>query len=84
MIEKYAGLHPGDSILNVGCGCGRIAAALTQYLHRESCYAGIDIVPGLIDFARKFITSRYPHFKFRVLNESNKTTTHGAKEAKLE
>lgn len=72
-IEKYANLNPGDSILDVGCGCGRIAAALTQYIDRKSHYIGIDIVPGLIDFARNFITPRYPHFKFLLLNESNST-----------
>jgi len=70
-IEKYAKLNPGDSILDVGCGCGRIAAALTQYIDRKGRYIGIDIVPGLIDFARNFITPRYPHFKFLLLNESN-------------
>ena len=72
-IDKYAQLNPGDSILDVGCGCGRIAAALTQYIDRKGRYIGIDIVPGLIDFARNFITPRYPHFKFLLLNESNKT-----------
>lgn len=70
-IEKYAKLSPGDSILDVGCGCGRIAAALTQYVGRESQYVGVDIVPGLIDFARNFITPRYPSFKFLLLNQSN-------------
>src|SRR5664279_2584442 len=72
-IEKYAKLNAGDSILDVGCGCGRIAAALTQYVDQKSHYIGIDIVPGLIDFARNFITPRYPSFKFLLLNESNKT-----------
>jgi SAM-dependent methyltransferase len=72
-IEKYAKLNASDSILDVGCGCGRIAAALTQYVDRKSRYIGIDIVPGLIDFARNFITPRYPYFKFLLLNESNKT-----------
>jgi SAM-dependent methyltransferase len=57
----------------VGCGCGRIAAALTQYLGGNGHYVGIDIVPGLIHFARNFITPRYPHFNFLLLNESNKT-----------
>jgi SAM-dependent methyltransferase len=70
-IEKYAKLHSGDSILDVGCGCGRIAAALTQYINHNGHYLGIDIVPGLIDFARKFITPRYPYFEFLLLNEGN-------------
>jgi SAM-dependent methyltransferase len=72
-IEKYAKLKAGDSVLDVGCGCGRIAAALTQYVDGTSQYIGIDIVPGLIDFAANFITPRYPSFRFLLLNESNKT-----------
>jgi SAM-dependent methyltransferase len=72
-IEKYAKLNAGDFILDVGCGCGRIAAALTQYIDQTSHYIGIDIVPGLIDFARNFITPRYPSFNFLLLNESNRT-----------
>lgn len=71
VIEKYANLTSSESILDVGCGCGRIAAALTQYIDRKSRYIGIDIVPGLIDFARNFITPRYPSFQFVLLNESN-------------
>ncbi len=65
--------NAGDSILDVGCGCGRIAAALTQYVDQTSDYVGIDIVPGLVSFARNFITPRYPSFKFLLLNESNRT-----------
>lgn len=70
-IEKYASLASRESILDVGCGCGRIAAALTQYVDRTSHYIGIDIVPGLIDFAKTFITPRYPSFQFVLLNQSN-------------
>lgn len=71
VIEKYTNLASSESILDMGCGCGRIAAALTQYVDRETRYLGIDIVPGLIDFARTFITPRFPSFHFALLNESN-------------
>jgi SAM-dependent methyltransferase len=73
VIGKYSKLNAGGSILDVGCGCGRIAAALTQYVDQKSHYIGIDIVPGLIDFARNFITPRYPSFQFVLLNQSNST-----------
>lgn len=73
VIEKYAKLNAGESILDVGCGCGRIAAALTQYIDQKSPYIGIDIVPRLIDFAKNFITPRYPSFQFVLLNQSNST-----------
>lgn len=71
VIEKYTNLASSESILDMGCGCGRIAAALTQYVAPKSRYLGIDIVPGLIDFARAFITPRFPSFHFALLDESN-------------
>jgi SAM-dependent methyltransferase len=72
-IHKFAHLNAHDSILDIGCGCGRIATALTQYINRNGRYLGVDIVPGLIGFANKFITPRYPNFKFVLLNEGNTT-----------
>src|SRR2546421_3757093 len=62
-----------DSILDVGCGCGRIAAALTQYLDQDGSYVGVDIVPALVKFAQRWITSRYPHFRFLTLDQGNRS-----------
>jgi len=61
------------TILDVGCGCGRIAAALTQVVDERVRYVGVDILPQLVEFARTWITERYPHFQFRLLDESNPT-----------
>jgi SAM-dependent methyltransferase len=73
VLAKYVDLNGQRSILDVGCGCGRIAAALTQHVGSATQYAGVDILPGLVDFARRFITSRYPNFEFLLLDESNQT-----------
>jgi ubiquinone/menaquinone biosynthesis C-methylase UbiE len=45
------GLKDGDIVIDVGCGSGRLAAALTQgpSVH----YLGIDVVPDLIDYAKR-------------------------------
>ena len=59
--------------LRPGTGCGRIATGLTQLLDQNSDYIGVDILPGLVDFGRKFITPRYPRFKFLLLDEGNFT-----------
>jgi SAM-dependent methyltransferase len=73
VMTNYVDLSPQCTILDVGCGCGRIAAALTQHLQSGSCYVGVDIVSGLVEFGRKFITSRYPQFKFLLLDQGNFT-----------
>jgi SAM-dependent methyltransferase len=73
MISNHATLNAVGSILDLGCGCGRIATALTQHLRGQARYVGVDIVPALIEFGRKFITPRYPHFKFLLLDQGNLT-----------
>jgi SAM-dependent methyltransferase len=70
-MENYVDITSQRSILDVGCGCGRIATALTQYLGPASHYVGVDIVSELVEFGKKSITPRYPNFKFLLLEEGN-------------
>jgi SAM-dependent methyltransferase len=70
-INRMMPIAPGSTVLDVGCGCGRIAAGLTGTLSDQGTYIGIDIVPGLIDFARRHITTAYPNFQFHVRNQRN-------------
>lgn len=73
VMAKYVDLPSQDSILDVGCGCGRIATGFTQYLSPTSRYLGVDIVSELIEFCKKFISPRYPNFRFVLLEEGNLT-----------
>ena len=54
------GLLPGHTILDVGCGSGRLAKALVPYLS-GGAFFGTDIVAELLDYAR---TGCPPHWKF--------------------
>jgi len=69
-MRSLAGLRPDERILEVGCGIGRIAIALTQYVEGGS-YVGFDIVPHGIDWCREKITPRYPDFTFFVADIAN-------------
>jgi SAM-dependent methyltransferase len=71
LIRTNIGLKPSAAILDVGCGCGRIAAGVAEQVNTKATYTGIDIVPGLVEFARKHITSRYPNFKFYRRSQTN-------------
>jgi SAM-dependent methyltransferase len=64
-------LKPHESVLDIGCGVGRMAAALTTYL-RGGSYRGIDIVPQGIHWCQNNITPRYPAFQFAVADIYNK------------
>jgi SAM-dependent methyltransferase len=49
----FHGLKPTDYLIDVGCGSGRLAKPLSE-IHTGK-YLGIDVVPGLIDYARKLV-----------------------------
>ena len=65
LMVEHAGLNDRDPVLDLGCGCGRLAAALTQHLGREGSYIGLDIVDGLVAFAERQIAAGRPNFAFR-------------------
>jgi SAM-dependent methyltransferase len=73
LLENHISLAAVRSILDVGCGCGRIAAGLTQHLSPLANYTGVDILPGLVKFCRRLITPRYPEFRFFLLEANNQT-----------
>lgn len=72
IFVEYGGLEPDDRVLDVGCGIGRIAAPLTDYLSPKGAYHGFDIVKSGVDWCRKNITTRYPNFQFTHSDVSNK------------
>lgn len=58
------GLMPDHHVLDVGCGIGRMAIPMTQYLSPSGSYTGFDIVEPAVEWCRKAITPRYPKFHF--------------------
>lgn len=54
------GLQNGHIVIDVGCGSGRLACQLKDYL--EGLYIGIDIVPELFKYAQRI--SNRPDWKF--------------------
>jgi SAM-dependent methyltransferase len=58
------GLKPDDRVLDVGCGLGRMAIPLTEYLTSRASYRGFDIVPSGIGWCQQNITPHFPNFQF--------------------
>lgn len=69
---KFGGLQPGDRVLDIGCGVGRMAVPLTRYLSTNGSYEGFDIVPKEIEWCKRKITPRFPNFRFLVADIRNK------------
>jgi SAM-dependent methyltransferase len=65
-------LQPNARVLDIGCGIGRMAVALTHYLTSEGGYDGTDINPGAIKWCTSKITRQYPRFCFHFADIDNK------------
>jgi SAM-dependent methyltransferase len=65
---EFGGLKPHHRVLDVGCGIGRMARPLTEYLDRAGSYEGFDVVGVGIDWCRRNVTPRFPNFRFRRAN----------------
>jgi SAM-dependent methyltransferase len=70
-LDAHAGLQPDRSVLDVGCGIGRVAVALTRYLDAAARYEGFDIVPDAIRWCAENITPRHPNFNFSLVDVHN-------------
>lgn len=70
-LKELGGLRPEHDVLDIGCGFGRIAIQLTQFLDPSARYVGIDIVPEMVAWCTDEITSRYPAFEFRRIDVHN-------------
>ena len=60
------GLERQDTLVDIGCGSGRLAVKLTGYL--EGGYLGTDVVPDLLEYAAQ-ATKSPPNWRF-VLTDS--------------
>jgi len=73
-------LRPDFRVLDIGCGMGRLAVALSKYLSDDGLYEGVDIVPSAIQWGRRTISSRFPRFHFThadVFNAEYNPRGHG-------
>ena len=57
------GLQPGHSVIDIGCGSGRLSTQLSQRYGTKIGYLGIDVVPELLAYAR---SKASPNYRFEV------------------
>ncbi len=63
-LKEYAGLLPSHTVLDAGCGCGRVAIHFLDYLDNTGKYCGFDICPEHIAWCNKNICSSFHNFHF--------------------
>ncbi len=72
-FRNLADLQPDAHVLDVGCGCGRIAMALATFLNAKGRYEGVDVDSRSIDWANKEIGGQLPNFRFQRSDVFNST-----------
>jgi len=63
-LSRDAGLGPESRVLDLGCGCGRIAIPLTEVISPSGLYRGLEASEAMVNWCRRKITPRFPHFQF--------------------
>lgn len=73
LFVKHGGLKPDHKVLDIGCGVGRMAIPLTDFLSDKGSYVGFDIVKNRIEWLQKAYKKKHPNFKFEFTDVYNKT-----------
>jgi SAM-dependent methyltransferase len=72
LMKEHCDLAPSSAVLDIGCGPGRVAAALTRYLDPSAgSYEGFDVMPASIKWCRRAIAPRHPNFRFQIADLHN-------------
>jgi SAM-dependent methyltransferase len=65
------GLTPDMSVLDVGCGYGRLAIGLLDRVHYRGRYLGFDILKRQIAWCAATLTPHYPNLRFTHIDVRN-------------
>ncbi len=79
LCKTFGSLHPTDTVLDLGCGIGRTALAMTTFLEAEGRYSGLDIVKFAIQWCQANIARQHANFAFFHANVRNQTYNPGGK-----
>ena len=71
LLTAEAGLAPGERVLDVGCGVGRVARALAARLGPEGSYEGFDVSAPAVAWCARRYARRRPAFRFTHLDARN-------------
>jgi ubiquinone/menaquinone biosynthesis C-methylase UbiE len=63
-FQRFVGIVPGMTVLEMGCGIGRDAFQMFDLLGSAGRYVGIDVTQDSIQWCQRNITPRHPNFTF--------------------
>ena len=71
-ICSITDVNPSSHILDVGCGIGRLAIAMPDFLDANGGYEGFDIVPEGIEWCKQHIVGPHDNIHFTLADVYNK------------
>ena len=71
-ICSITDVNPSSHFLDVGCGIGRLAIAMPDFLDANGGYEGLDIVPEGIDWCKQHIVGAHDNIHFTLADVYNK------------
>lgn len=69
-IKDNCELQPHHRVLDIGCGIGRMARPLTDFLSEKGKYEGFDVVSDGIEWCKKAY-AKYKNFRFQYIPLQN-------------
>jgi SAM-dependent methyltransferase len=67
-LVDLCGFSSDEHVLEVGCGCGRLALALANRIGLAGRYEGFDVAQPLLDWCRANLEPVLPNFRFRLVD----------------
>jgi SAM-dependent methyltransferase len=71
-LVETTDLTPSSQVLDLGCGPGRLAIAMTTFLNSDGHYDGLDIIPEAINWCKENIGAKHPNVDFTLADVYNK------------
>ena len=71
LSKELGNITPGDRILEIGCGMGRMAFPYKAFLSEKGSYVGMDIVEEGIEWCRNRIAPNDSRFQFILADIKN-------------
>lgn len=70
-LERHFGLTRSGTVLDVGCGVGRVAIGLLKRLGEVAAYRGIDVDRSDVEWCSRHINRHHPSFAFVHVDAAN-------------
>lgn len=71
LLVERTGLNGSSTVLDIGCGAGRLAIGILEVVGSLLAYYGLDVRREVIEWDRRFLTRRYPWLRFEHVDVAN-------------